>query len=229
MTGVELATLAEEINGGASIGDTLLEQLLNMAKALVERRRPWMVLRSTDTSKSVTTANTWQTAIDLSTIARFNRFYGEDPIQLFDGTRTIARYRQVPWNMRLQYKDASNTFVYDEANKMLYLNGTVPFAGTLYIDHIKDGADIDIISDDSAWAFPSWSHYLLPFLAVGIHKGGIDFDDINARMAPDNRAMADSILDRLEVWDNEKQLQASQNIDPYDNGYDDWRSGAINL
>ena len=62
MTGVELATLAEEVNGGASIGSTLLEQLLNMAKALVEQRRPWMVLRNTDTSKTVTTGSTWQTA-----------------------------------------------------------------------------------------------------------------------------------------------------------------------
>ena len=52
MTGIQLATLAEEINGGASIGSTLLEQLLNMAKALIEQRRPWMVLRSTDTSKT---------------------------------------------------------------------------------------------------------------------------------------------------------------------------------
>ena len=40
MTGTQLATLAEEINGGASIGSTLLEQLLNMAKALIEQRRP---------------------------------------------------------------------------------------------------------------------------------------------------------------------------------------------
>ena len=37
-----------------------------MAKALVEQRRPWMVLCTTDTSKSVTTANIWQTAIAAS-------------------------------------------------------------------------------------------------------------------------------------------------------------------
>jgi hypothetical protein len=72
MTGTELATFAEEVNGGASIGSTFLFQLFNICKALVEQRRPWMVLRSTDTSKTVATSNTWQTAIDLSTITRFN-------------------------------------------------------------------------------------------------------------------------------------------------------------
>jgi hypothetical protein len=79
MTGAELATFAEEVKRGASIGSTFLLQLFNICKALVEQRLPWMVLRSTDTSKSITTANTWQTAIDLSTITGFNRFYGEYP------------------------------------------------------------------------------------------------------------------------------------------------------
>jgi hypothetical protein len=64
---------------------------------------------------------------------------------------------------------------------------------TLYNDHIKDSADITN-DDSSSWVFPSWSHALLGFYAIGLYKGGVDFDDINARMAPDNRAMAQSIL-----------------------------------
>jgi hypothetical protein len=36
----------------------------------------------------------------------------------------------------------------DEANKLPYLNGTVQFAGMLYIDHIKDSPDIT--KDDSS-------------------------------------------------------------------------------
>jgi hypothetical protein len=224
MTGTELQTLSTEINGGASIGSTLLLQFLNLAKTLVEQQRPWMVLRHTDTSKSATTGNTWQTAIDLSTIDRFNRFYGEKPIKLFDGTNRVSKFVQVPWDRRLEFKDQPNTFVYDEANQTLYLNGTVPFAGTLYIDHIKDSEDIDA---DTSWSFPSWAHPLLAFYAVGMHKGGVDYDDINARMAPDNRAQATLILQQLAVWDNEKQLQAQQNVDPYaDEGY---RSGTITL
>jgi hypothetical protein len=52
MNGSQLATFTEELNGGASIGSTLLFQLLNLAKAMIEQRRPWMILRDTDTSKT---------------------------------------------------------------------------------------------------------------------------------------------------------------------------------
>lgn len=230
MTGTELETFCGEVNGGDSIGSTLLFQLINIVRAMVEQRRPWMLLRKTDPSKTVTTGNTWQTAIDLSTITDFNRFLDatDAPIKLFDGNNRIERYRQVPWEQRLTYKDVPNTFVYDEANQDLYLNGTVAFAGTLYIDYLRDSGDIT--SDDaSTWAFPSWSHGLLGFMAVAMNKGGIDFDDIHARMAPDNRAMAQSILTQLENLDNEKQLSAAQNIDPYGPQWGGHRSGAINM
>ena len=136
-------------------------------------------------------------------------------------------FRQVPWHQRLEYRNTPGTFVYDEAAKYLYLNGTVQFAGTLYIDHIKDGPEITD-DDSSSWIFPSWAHPLLGFYAVAINKGGVDYDDINARMAPDNRAQATAILKLLDGWDNDKQLQAQQNIDPYQSG-DEWRPGAINL
>lgn len=227
MTGTELGTLCDEINGGAAIGDTLKFQLLNIARALVEQRRPWMVLRNTDTSKSVTTASTWQTAIDLSTITRFSRLYGDEPIKLFDGVNRIEPYRQVPWPARLSYFLNPNSFVLDQANKLLYLNGNVTFAGTLYVDYLKDSADITD-SDTSTWSFPSWSHGLLAFMAVGMHKGGVDYDDINARMSPDNRAQAEQIVRMLESWDNEQQLSATTSSDPYQPtpGY---RSGAINI
>jgi hypothetical protein len=86
MTGFELEVFATELNGGATISDTLLLQYLNLAKAIVEQMRPWMILRKTDTSKTVTAGNTWQTAFDLSTITDFSRFYETEtsaPIKLF--------------------------------------------------------------------------------------------------------------------------------------------------
>ena len=69
-------------------------------------------------------------------------------------------------------------------------------------------SDAQMIStdDDSIWIFPSWSHMLLPPLAVGIHKGGVDFDDSNARGGADNRALAEMTIKQFENWDNELQM-----------------------
>jgi hypothetical protein len=228
MTGPVLATFTEELNGGASIGSTLLFQLLNLAKAMVEQQRPWMILRDTDTSKTVSAStDAWQTAIDLSTITRFSRFYGEEPIKNFDGNNRVDKYRQVPLNKRLEYRDASYTFTFNDGSKTLYLNGGVA-AGTLWIDYIKDSADLEN-SDASSWVFPSWAHPLLAFVAVGIHKGGIDYDDVNARMAPENRAQAAQIMRMLEKWDGEKQLSSQMEHDPSSDGSHGFRSGSINI
>ena len=110
MTGPELKTFYEEVNGGASIGSTLLFQLINLAKPWWSKPRPWAVLRCTDTSKSVTTAGTWQVVIYLSLIMRFGRRYGKEPVTLFDGLRSYP-FRQMPWHQRLSYKDTPRTFV----------------------------------------------------------------------------------------------------------------------
>lgn len=231
MTGEEFATAAEEINGGASIGSTLLFQFGNLGKNLIEQRRPWMILRKTDTSKTVTSGNTWQTAIDLSTITDFNRFHYtiEDPypVKLFDGNNRIERYRLVPFSQRLEYKDVANTAVYDAANKNLYLNGTVSFAGTLWIRYVRNTPDFDEDSDP-IWVFPSYSHILLAFFAVGVNKGGVDYDEVNARMSPENRAQAEAIVKQLENWDNELQLAEIAGHDPYSDS-EDFRPGAINI
>ncbi|OJU24960.1 MAG: hypothetical protein BGN91_09295 [Nitrobacter sp. 62-13] len=66
-----------------------------------------------------------------------------------------------------------STFVYNQAAKALYVNGTVQFAGTLYIDHVKDSPEITN-DDSSSWVSPSWAHPLLGFYAVAINKGGVD-------------------------------------------------------
>lgn len=227
MDGPTLETFCTELNGGASIGSTLLFQLINASKAMVEQRRPWMILRSTDTSVSVAASSTWQTALSLAGIARFNRFDGSTPIKLYDGIVGVTRFTQRPIANRLYAKDEPNTFCFEESTKTLYLNGTVPYAGTLWIDHIKDSPDL---TDDesSTWVFPTWSHTLLGFMAVAMSKGGIDYDDINAHMAPDNRAQALNLITLLENWDSGKQLSAVENSDPYNNG-EFPRSNSINI
>jgi hypothetical protein len=227
MDGATLSTFIDELNGGASIGSTLKFQLVNAFKAMLEKERPWMVLRKTDTSKTVAASNTWQTAIDLSTLTRFNRFHGRTPIRLFDGSTRIVPYRQIPMDERLEHKDVPGTFVYDESTKTLYLNGTLEFAGTLYIRHLTYSADLDASSSATAWPFPTWSHPILGFGAIAMHKGGVDYDEVNARQLIQNNADAMRLYRMLEKYDDEKQLSEIEDYDP--EAPRGFRSGAIDM
>ncbi len=229
MTGTALAEFTTELNGGASIGETLLFQLVNAFKAILEQERPWMVLRRTDTSKSVTTGSTWQTAIDLSAIERFSRFYGSHPVRLFGESRGIAAYRQVPFDDRLEHRSVPCTFVYDAGTKQLYLNGTVPYPGTLHIRHLVTSEDIAAGESEITWPFPSWSHPLLGFGAVAMHKGGVDYDEVNARQIVQNSQDAVRLLRALQKWDNDLQLSEREDYDARDVMDGGFRSGAINM
>ena len=133
----------------------------------------------------------------------------------------------MPFEQRLEYKDSPNTAVYDYANKLLYLNGTVPHAGTLYIRYLLSTSSFTTDSNP-IWVFPDWSHIVIPLFTVGIHKGGVDYDDINARMASDNRALAELTVKQLENWDNELQLIEQEGYEPYESS-DGWRPDHINL
>lgn len=142
--------------------------------------------------------------------------------------RRRERHRQVPpgpLQQRLEFKEAAFTFVHDVAN--IYLNGTVS-AGTLYLDHIKDSTDLTNASN-SEWGFPDDSHALFGFLAVAMHKGGIDYDDVNARQLVQNNADAARLFQRLVGWDAELQLSAQEDYDRSGDHGSGWRPNAINI
>lgn len=227
-TGQELTTFITGLNAEATIDSTLLDVLVDNARAIIEEERPWMVLRKTDTSKTVTTASTWQTAIDLSTITDFSRFYGEYSITLFDGDNRRHHFRQVPWDRRLEYKDDGNTFVYNHNTKTLYLNGTLPFSGTLYINYIATSTAVDLTSGSAVWTlFPTRFLPVLGYYASQIHKGAIDYDDIQRQMLPENRAVLVALKEAMVRWDNELQANEVQYNDPTE-FYGNTRLGTVN-
>ena len=230
-TGAKLYEFLTSLNGGANIDVDAATILIDNAKTILEEERPWEVLRKIDRSKSVSTDNTWQTEIDLSTIEDFSRFYANDDgiiIKLFDGYDRVEYYYLKTFDQRLEYKNVSNTCVYDENSKKLYLNGSVPFAGTLWIPYVSTTEEIDLTSEDPIWTvFPKRFLPLLAYYAVGIFKGAIDYDSINKMMLPGNRDTLLMLKNAMEKWDNEKQLASIQSNDPSEvaGGYP--RSGAI--
>ena len=213
MIGTTLQTLCTSVNGDSAIEVTLLNSLVNVGKAILEGERDWMALRKTNTSLTISasTSNQWNTAISISGITDFLRFYGDYPISIFDGNNQQEKYRQVPFSRRLEYKDIPNTFVHDIAGKKIYLNGNVVLAGTLYINHIMDTADVDVegttdIETNGTFPFPSRFHPLLAFMAVQISKGSIDYDSINREMLPQHREVYNALRNAMLAYDTKLQL-----------------------
>jgi hypothetical protein len=231
-TGNELQTFITGLNAEATIDLTLLDVLVDNAKTVLEEERPWMCLRKTDTSKTVTAGNTWQTAIDLSTISDFSRFYMNQDgvvIKLFDGDNRVDYITLKSYDQRLEYKDVSGTAVYDANSKQLYINGRVAFAGTLYIPYMATSPAIDLTVDTAVWTnFPSRFLPLLGYYAMKIYAQGVDYDSIASNQAIGHNEMMKSLKDAMVRWDNELQLNAIQSNDPseYPGGYP--RLGSVN-
>ena len=231
--GTELYNFMTQLNGGATIDVVLAETLVSNGKAILEEERPWNVLLKTDSSKTVSTSDTWQTAIDLSTITDLSRLYVTSDgtvLRLFDGENRVEYYTLKPFDQRLEYKDVSQTCVYDENAKILYLNGKAPFPGTIWLTYLSTSPEVDL--EDAAtiaWSvFPSRFLPILAYYAMGIHKGAVDYDSINRQMLPSNQAVLNAIKNAMESWDNEKSLATIQSNDPTEHPGSGYRSGAIN-
>ena len=217
-TGQELTDFMTALNGGATIDTDLLNVLVENGKAILEEERPWMVLRKVDKSKTIGSGNDWEDAIDLSTITDFSRLFVMDDapaVQIFDGDETIHSYLLKPFDQRLDWKDDSGTCVFDENTQSLYLNGNPPISGTLWINYLSFTDDIDLASTSRIWTqFPKRFLPILAYYAIGIYKGGVDYDSINKQMLPTNQSILTLLKNALESWDNEKVLASIQSNDP---------------
>lgn len=190
MTGAEIKTMAENILDGDTIDDVFFYQLLNAAKNQVEDMRPWMFLRKLDSSVSAS-ANT---PITLPTDWR--RTW-----KLFVGTD--HQYIQVPFDQLHVYRNESNRFVVDVASGTYYLLGTIGTTSTVYHYYLKTTDDVE---SGTSPVWPSRFHPILGFYVAGYVQMGVDSDDIFARMAPENKAQAQILLNSMEMWDTNLQL-----------------------
>lgn len=246
MTPEELKNLCTSVNGGAPIDDELLESLIWQGRTILFAERDWIFLRKTNTSLTVTANNnSWNTAVSISTITDFLRFFNTDlgrqsySIVLYDSaTDRKEYYRQVPFSKRLEYKDVPNTFVYDRVNKTIYFN-SIPFSGTLYINYIHTPTKIDIITPGSnlttnmetagTMPCPGEYHGILAYYAVGINKGAIDYDSINREMLPNNQAVLNSMKNAIEKWDTNLQLDEQMGTDPTGGDGDVYTPNRVNM
>lgn len=195
MSGTQLKQLAEDIlDGNVNWGDDFFYQLLNIAKTKLEQKRLWQFLKKLDSSNTASSS-----AIALPT--DFSEEY-----KILVGTDT--EYYPVPFEEQHIYRNSSNRYYLDMANSNLYLLGVNIPSKTLYI-YYKRFTD-DLTSSTSP-VFPARFHPILAFYVASYFQGGVDSDDIFARMSPQNRLAAIELEQAMVSWDAALAMRSQNN------------------
>ena len=227
MTGADIYEMVTGLLGGLALETGLFYNLLELAQSKIESARPWMILRKQDTSKTVTTSNTFLTAIDLP--ADFDEWQTERELVLVDVSNNnnfIDCFKEVTsaWGYTYQYQ--TYRYFCDYAAKKLYISGTVDKSYKLVMNYKYEP---DGITDVTSWVFPAKFHKLLAYAVAALNKGGIDFDDQNARMAGDNKETVQSIYDTMIEWDSRLQEHATEGIFRGTENEQPWLSGHVDI
>ena len=202
MTSQELYTTANDI-AEDTIPETLFYRLLNVAKNKREDSRLWEFLKKMDSSKTASVGDTWATSKALPT--DFRRDY-----KMLVGTD--IEYFPVPFEQRIVYKDAARRYALDLANSVYYLTGSVSAAKTIYLFYIKTSPEFAVATKESEiCVWPDRFQPLLAFDVAAMFQGGVDYDDISARMSPFNRQMAKELEASMIQWNTDLQLRAMNN------------------
>lgn len=202
MTGAELVTLLNSFMDDEEISNAFAYQLLNMAKDTIEMRRPWMKLRRFKSDYSFASSDGYE---DFKTIPdRFLMTYGDFPLKLISGTE-ILNFREVPMEDRDARKDELGYFyIYHNQDQLAVMGGlNKGYSGSLY--YVEGTVEL---ADAITWIFPKFAHPLLVIEALIIHRGEVDFDNINARMVNNGLGTQEKMEQVLTMWDAQLQIRS---------------------
>ncbi|MBT9175110.1 MAG: hypothetical protein DDT22_00784 [candidate division WS2 bacterium] len=204
----ELKELTTELLDGVTLGDSLFNSLLDTAQSWIEGLRPWVILRTVDETRILTSANTFQTEHNLP--ADFRRWYGVAPIALLDSRRNeVVRLREVPISQKNQYKDKS-VFYANYRTRRLFVCGSYSQTFTIQQNYIMSSG---AVSDNKAWVFPGEYSPILAYLVAVYFRESIDYDPLSAKNVTGVTKQIQAILANMFEWDDQLQLSATEGQD----------------
>ena len=167
-----MKTLFEEIVDDTMPSDTLLYQMFNLEKNLIERERLWEFLLDLDETLSIGASHTFRTALALP-----SRYAFTAAIYVGD---LRAPLKQIHFTEMLRYQEAMQRYFIKRKDSTFFICGK-PVSGST-IHHFYSGESADIASGVT-WSFPSWSHAVIPiraakkFFAIDRGEKGRSWDD----------------------------------------------------
>lgn len=211
MTKAEQYTFVTSLLGGYQMDTTLFDTFLGIAKNTVEGLRPWVKLRTVDTSQTVSASGSYLTAKALP--SDFRKWYDlENAIVLSTASQQIP-YVEIPISQRLRYRDYMGRFYADYTNNQFYICGPVSGSFTANLNYIRSSAALS--ADSDTWEFPSEYHPILGLYVAGFWKSGVDYDPINKPQADEHSRLANVIYTSMVKWDGDLQSSQTRGLDPF--------------
>lgn len=198
MNAEDIKLFAESILG-ETIEDTLFYTALNAMKDRREESRPWMFLRKLDSSNSSPASN-----IALPADFRSDRKVVINNVQYtpisfedqHDGLNQFGRYF-------VDYAGGTYTILGNQS-------------GTIYFYYIKTTPEL-VEGAKPVW--PDRFHKSLGFDVAGYIMNGQDADDLYARMSPENKGQAQALINAMELYDTNLQIQSQGGRVGMEGGY----------
>lgn len=177
-------------------------RLFNIAKNVIEELRPWRILAAVDSTKTWTPSDTYTSMKALP--ASFRELDGRDAITLKSSNDSEIIPTPIPLKNRESKKDIGGYYYIKHSTNEIAFTGDADQTYTIHIGYIGFSAAID---DTDEWVFPARFHPILAYIAAAMEKGGINYDDVFAQMAPENRAQAQAIMASMIKWDDRLKRQ----------------------
>lgn len=225
MTKAEIYAAVTGLNDQQQMDPDLFDFFLDIAQKYWENVRPWVALRTEDTSQSVSPGNTFETQKSLP--SDFRKWYTRFPVVLTDAQSNPQQFlTEVPLHTKTGYKNDNTHFYCNYVTKKLFICGNVGTALSIRQYYIKRSTKISA-DDNNTWELDVNDEFtsILPLSIVVYHKLGVDYDIINNSQAEANAALAKQIYDSQMVnWDAELAESAlngqdySQGGQPYFGG-----------
>lgn len=201
MTKTEIKTFTESLLDGNTIPDEIFDTFLNIAQSFWENRRPWVILRSEDSSQTISAGDTFTTPKNLPT--DFRKWYTRFPLELTDSSGNVQwSLAEIPMNLKNQNKDTRTRFYVNYKTKQIFLCGTAERTLTINQHYLSTTENVST-DDNNEWIFPTEYHPILGLSVAIYYKLGIDYDIINNNQANEHATMARGIFESMTEWDAE--------------------------
>ena len=211
MTREELYTFTTSLTGDYQMDETLFATFLNIAQMYWENKRPWVILRAEDSSQTISTSNTFETAKSLPT--DFRKWYDRFPISLTDSQgNNYCNPREVPINFRFANRQDNNKFYCNYGAGTIFFCGSQPQSLTVHQFYIKKTTLVSASASNS-WSFPSEYHPILGLSVATYWKLGVDYDIINNVQGNANAGLANAMFQQMAEWDSDLANSAIQGMD----------------